>query len=216
MVAGMNFTWCGQSCGSTSRAFLHASIHDEVIRLAKIKMAKFSPGDPTDPATTMGAMITAEHMQRSLDFIASAHEQGATLAYGGERPSDPALAGGNFLLPTMFTGVKQPMKLASEEAFGPVLAVLEWSDEAEMLADVNRVEYGLTCSIWTNDVRNAHRLAADVEAGYVWINEVSRHLLGTPFGGYKQSGMGREECLDELLAYTQEKHVHVNLKRPAR
>ena len=118
--------------------------------------------------------------------------------------------------PTIFTDVTTAMHIAKNEVFGPVLSIFRWSDEKQMLSDVNDVEYGLTCSIWTNDVRQAHRLAADVEAGFVWINEVSRHFLGAPFGGYKQSGMGREECLDELLAYTQEKHIHVNLKRPAR
>jgi betaine-aldehyde dehydrogenase len=106
------------------------------------------------------------------------------------------------------------MRIASEEIFGPVLSVLRWSDEAEMLREVNKVEYGLTSSIWTNDVRTAHRLAGEVQAGFVWINEVSRHLLGSPFGGYKQSGLGREECLEELIAFTQEKNIHVNLKRP--
>jgi len=112
--------------------------------------------------------------------------------------------------------VTPSMRLAREEVFGPVLGIFRWSDEAEMLAAVNGVEFGLTCSIWTNDVRHAHRLASDVQAGFVWINEVSRHFLGTPFGGYKQSGLGREECLEELISYTQQKHIHVNLKRPAR
>jgi betaine-aldehyde dehydrogenase len=108
------------------------------------------------------------------------------------------------------------MRIAREEIFGPVLSILKWSDEQRMLSEVNSVEYGLTAAIWTNDVRTAHRIAGEVEAGFVWINEVSKHFLGTPFGGYKQSGLGREECLGELLSYTQEKHIHVNLKRPAR
>lgn len=216
VVAGMNFTWCGQSCGSTSRAFLHASIHDQVVERVKQRMAKFQPGDPTDPVTTMGAIISQAQMEKVLGFIEQTKSEGATLLHGGKRSADPLLANGFFVEPTVFTDVTPSMRIATEEVFGPVLSIFRWSDEAEMLRQVNGVEYGLTCSIWTNDIRNAHRLAADVQAGYVWINEVSRHFLGTPFGGYKQSGLGREECLEELLAYTQEKHIHVNLKRPAR
>ena len=216
VIAGMNFTWCGQSCGSTSRAFLHASIHDAVVERVRKRMAQFKPGDPTDPQTTMGAMISQAQLDKALGFIAQTQQEGARLLHGGKRPDDPKLAGGFFIEPTVFTEVTQSMRIAREEVFGPVLAVFRWTDEQEMLDAVNGVEYGLTCSIWTNDIRNAHRLAADVQAGFVWINEVSRHFLGTPFGGYKQSGLGREECLEELISYTQQKHIHVNLKRPAR
>jgi len=122
------------------------------------------------------------------------------------------LQAGFFVEPTIFADVKQEMAIASEEIFGPVLAVLKWSDEEAMLSDVNRVEYGLTCSIWTDDLQTAHRTAAAVQAGYVWINEVSRHFIGAPFGGYKQSGIGREECLEELISFTQEKHIHIKLR----
>ena len=107
------------------------------------------------------------------------------------------------------------MTIATQEIVGPVLAVFKWEDEEAMLAEVNRVEYGLTCSIWTNDISTAHRTAATVEAGFVWINEVAKHFLGAPFGGFKQSGVGREECFDELIAFTQEKNIHVRL-RPAK
>ena len=107
------------------------------------------------------------------------------------------------------------MRLAREEVFGPVLAILKWSDEAHMLAEVNAVDYGLTCSIWTNDLSTAHRTAMAVQAGYVWINEVGKHFLGAPFGGVKQSGFGREECLEEMLRFTQEKNIHLKL-RPVR
>lgn len=101
------------------------------------------------------------------------------------------------------------MTIAREEIFGPVLSVLKWSDEAAMLADVNAVDVGLTCAIWTNDLAAALRLSAAVEVGYVWINEVSRHFLGAPFGGVKLSGLGREECLQELLSFTREKNIHI-------
>jgi betaine-aldehyde dehydrogenase len=215
-IAGMNFTWCGQSCGSTSRAFIHESIYDAVVERMKSRASAFKPGLPTEHATTMGAIISKTQLERVVSYIDAGKSEGARLLTGGKRPDDPALAKGNFIEATIFVDVKQEMRIASEEIFGPVLSVLKWNDEAQMLKEVNSVDYGLTCSIWTNDVRKAHRLAAVVQAGFVWINEVSRHLLGTPFGGYKQSGMGREECLEELLSFTQEKHIHVNLKRPAR
>jgi betaine-aldehyde dehydrogenase len=175
--------------------------------------ARFKPGLPTDPATTMGAIISRKQFDAIRGFIDSAHAEGARLIHGGGSPKDPALADGLFIEPTVFGDVKPAMRIAREEIFGPVLSVFRWRDEAEMLANVNALEYGLTCSIWTNDITKAHRLAGRVEAGFVWINEVSKHFLGTPFGGVKQSGLGREECLDELLAFTQEKHIHVNLKR---
>jgi betaine-aldehyde dehydrogenase len=214
VIGGMNFTWCGQSCGSTSRAFLHEKIHDAVLDRVKTRITRFKPGIPTDPATTMGAIISKVQLERILSFIESAKSEGARLVYGGSRPADPALAKGFFVEPTVFADVTPTMKIAREEIFGPVLAVFKWSDEGKMLEQVNAVEYGLTGSIWTNDLTTAHRTAAAVEAGYIWINEVSKHFLGAPFGGYKQSGIGREECFDELLSFTQEKNIHVRL-RPA-
>ena len=113
----------------------------------------------------------------------------------------------------MFADVTPAMRIAREEIFGPVLAIIPWSDEATMLDEVNAVQYGLTCSIWTNDLSTAHRTAMAVQAGYVWINEVGKHFLGAPFGGVRQSGFGREECLEEMLRFTQEKNIHVKLRR---
>lgn len=215
VVGGMNFTWCGQSCGSTSRAFIHESIYDAVVAKLPARAAKFIPGLPTDPTTTMGSIINKTQYERVLGYIEKGNTEGARLVYGGHRPSAPELRAGFFVEPTIFADVTQEMTIASEEIFGPILAVLKWSDEAAMLNDVNRVEYGLTCSIWTDDLQTAHRTAAAVQAGYVWINEVSRHFIGAPFGGYKQSGIGREECLEELIGFTQEKHIHIKLRQRA-
>lgn len=211
-VSGMNFTWCGQSCGSTSRAFLHADIHDAVVERLREKASRFRPGIPTDPATTMGALASKAQYERTLHYIETAKAEGARLVCGGAPPTDPSLRGGFFVEPTIFADVTPDMTIAREEIFGPVLSVMKWSDEAAMLEQVNRPEYGLTCSIWTNDIHRAHRTAAAVEAGFVWVNEVSKHFLGTPFGGFKQSGLGREECLEELLAFTQEKNIHIRFK----
>ncbi len=212
VVAGMNFTWCGQSCGSTSRAFLHADVHDAVVERLAAKAARFRPGLPTDPATTMGALASRGQYDKTLRYIELAKAEGARLVCGGAPPADEALRGGFFVEPTIFAGVTPEMTIAREEIFGPVLSVMRWTDEAAMIEQVNRPEYGLTCSIWTNDLHQAHRAAAAVEAGFVWVNEVSKHFLGTPFGGFKQSGLGREECLEELLAFTQEKNIHIRFK----
>jgi betaine-aldehyde dehydrogenase len=160
----------------------------------------------------MGAIISKTQYERILGFIESAKQEGARLLCGGGRPADPALADGLFIEPTVFADVRADMRIAREEIFGPVLSILKWSDEAKMLDAVNAVEYGLTASIWTNDLSTAHHTAAAVQAGFVWINEVSKHFLGAPFGGYKQSGIGREECFEEMLAYTQEKNIHIRLR----
>ena len=175
----------------------------------------YRPGNPIDPATTMGAINNRPQYDKVLGYIEIGKADGATLLCGGSRSEDPALKDGYFVEPTVFVDVKQSMRIAKEEIFGPVMSVLRWNDEAQLLRDVNAVEYGLTCSIWSNDLRRAHTFANEVEVGYVWINQVSKHFLGAPFGGYKQSGIGREESISELIAFTQEKNVHVNLARRA-
>jgi len=214
MVTGMNFTWCGQSCGSTSRAFVHQKIYADVLARIPQHTERFRPGLPSDPATTMGAIISAAQYARVRTYIDSAKTEGARLvAGGGIGTADPALTGGWFVEPTVFADVTPHMRIAREEIFGPVLAVLPWSDESEMLTTVNALEYGLTASIWTNDLEVAHRLAGEVQAGFVWVNEIGRHFLGAPFGGVKQSGIGREECLGELLSFTTEKNIHIRLRR---
>ena len=210
-VNGMNFTWCGQSCGSTSRLFIHESVYDEVMREVLEHVKQYKPGIPTDMETTMGAIVSRAQLDKILGYIDVAKNEGATLAYGGRRPEDPQLARGFFVEPTIFTGVTQKMRIANEEVFGPVLSVLKWRDEDRLFEDVNAVEYGLTGSIWTTSLANAHRAAARVESGYLWVNGASSHFLGASFGGYKQSGIGREEGADELLTFTQVKNINITL-----
>jgi len=211
-VRGMNFTWAGQSCGSTSRVFLHESIHDRVLDgMVELVATKHKPGIPTDFATTMGPLVSREQCDKVLGFIQSARDEGARLVTGGRQPDDPLLANGFFVEPTIFADVTPTMRIAREEIFGPVLSVFKWRDEDELYAQVNAVEYGLTASIWTRDLVTAHRAAARVEAGYVWINNAGPHFHGAPFGGYKHSGIGREESFDELLEFTQVKNVNVSL-----
>ncbi|MDD9737658.1 aldehyde dehydrogenase family protein [Seohaeicola sp. SP36] len=211
IVAGMNFGWCGQSCGSTSRAFLHADLHDAVVELLPGKIARYKPGIPTDPDTTMGSLVSRQHFERVMDYIESAKAEGARIVTGGHAITEGALAAGCFIAPTIFADVRPAMRIAREEIFGPVLAVRRWSDEVDMLKEVNGLEVGLTCAIWSRDLATAHRAANRVEAGFVWINEVGKHFLGAPFGGVKQSGIGREEGIGELLSFTNEKNIHINL-----
>jgi betaine-aldehyde dehydrogenase len=210
-VDGMNFTWCGQSCGSTSRLFVHESVYDQVMALAMERIRYYKPGIPTEMDTTMGAIVSKAQLDKIMGYIDIAASEGATLACGGKRPADPLLAGGYFVEPTVFTGVTQQMRIANEEVFGPVLSVIKWRDEEEMFAQVNAVEYGLTGSIWTSNLANAHRAASRVESGYIWVNNSSAHFLGASFGGYKQSGIGREEGFDELLTFTQVKNINITL-----
>nr|ART90152.1 aldehyde dehydrogenase [uncultured bacterium] len=130
---------------------------------------------------------------------------------GGKRPADPALANGWFVEATVFADVTRDMRIFREEVFGPVLSVIKWENEEQLLTDINSVDYGLTASIYTQHLATAHRLAKRIESGYVWINTTGAHYLGVPFGGYKKSGMGREEGFEEVLSYTQIKNVHVAL-----
>ena len=211
IVAGMNFGWCGQSCGSTSRAFLHDDLHDAVISKLPEKIARYTPGIPTDPSTPMGALVSREHFDRVMSYIESAKSDGARAVTGGHAVSDGGLAGGCFIAPTIFADVTPDMRIAREEIFGPVLALRRWNNEAAMLEEVNGLDVGLTCAIWSRDLATAHRAANRVEAGFVWINEVGRHFLGAPFGGVKQSGIGREEGIGELISFTHEKNIHINL-----
>ncbi len=214
VVRGMNFRYVtGQSCNSTSRVFLHAAIHDATIPEIVRKVSEIRIGLPTDRDAEMGCLSSAAQFDKTMSYIRSGQEEGARLVCGGRRPADPRLAKGYFVEPTVFADVTDDMRIAREEIFGPVVSILRWSDESDLVARVNALDYGLTASIWTHDLERAHRLAERVQAGYIWINNASTHHVGVPFGGYKQSGIGREESIDELLACTQIKNVNVNLQR---
>ncbi|CCH07018.1 Betaine aldehyde dehydrogenase [Achromobacter xylosoxidans NH44784-1996] len=212
IVDGMNFTWCGQSCGSTSRAFVHRAIYDEVCAKVSQACAAFVPGDPTAPATTMGAMISREHRDRVKQAIDAAVMRGARLITGGGIPETGIPVGGFYLEPTVFADVAADSPLATEEFFGPVLALIPWDDEQEMLAAVHSLDVGLTAAIWTADLARAHRLAREIDAGFVWVNEIGKHFLGAPYGGVGQSGIGRDECIGEMISFTREKNIHINFR----
>jgi acyl-CoA reductase-like NAD-dependent aldehyde dehydrogenase len=211
-VAGMNFARSsGQSCGSTSRLLLHESIADDVLTRVVARMAAIRIGSPLDPATQMGTMATRAQLDKALRYIRIACDEGAHVIAGGGRPAGLAGDRGLFLAPTLIGGVRPDMRIAREEVFGPVLSAMTWKTEQEAVEIANSVEYGLTGSVWTSDIRRAHRVAAALDAGYLWINGSSTHFPGVPFGGMKLSGVGREESLDELLSYTQLKTLNIML-----
>src|ERR1035438_2589866 len=211
-VAGMNFARsAGQSCGSTSRLLLHESIADDVLNRVVARMSAIRIGSPLDPATQMGTVATRAQYDKTLRYIGIASDEGARLLTGGGRPPGLEDERGLFVAPTLFGGVRPDMRIAREEVFGPVLAAITWKDEDEAIDIANAVDYGLTGSVWTNDINQAHRVASALDAGYLWINGSSAHFAGVPFGGVKLSGVGREESLDELLSYTQLKTLNIML-----
>jgi betaine-aldehyde dehydrogenase len=215
VVRGMNFRYVtGQSCNSTSRVYLHDDIHDATVPEIVKGVAAIRIGLPTERETEMSCLASQAQFDKTMSYIKLGIEGGARLAYGGKRPADPRLARGFFVEPTVFVDVTDDMRIAREEIFGPVVSILRWTDEADLVSRVNALDVGLTASIWTHDLDRAHRLASRVEAGYVWINGSSTHHVGVPFGGVKQSGLGREESIEELLACTQLKNVNVTLSDP--
>lgn len=210
-VVGMNFTTtAGQSCGSTSRLLLHEAIADEVIDLVVDQVAAIKVGDPLVDGTDMGPVIDQAQYSKSLRAIESGRAGGASVLTGGGRAQGVGSKGW-YVAPTVLAGVAPQADVARDEIFGPVLSVLTVRDEAEAVEVANSVEFGLTAAVWTNDVSQAHRMAAGLDAGYVWINGSARHYWGLPFGGRKSSGVGSEESTEELLSYTQVKAVTVTL-----
>jgi len=208
-IRGMNFTWQGQSCGSTSRLLIHRDCYDDVVRKVGERLASMRPGSPLDPASDTGAIVTSQQLDKVLSYIEIGKSEQARLVTGGERLTAGDLAQGNFVTPALFADVDPAGRLATEEIFGPVLAAIPFGSYDEAVAIANRVEYGLTASVFTRDLRTALAFSRDVDAGYVWVNETSRHFLGAPFGGVKNSGVGREEDLGEIESYTQLKSVNI-------
>lgn len=207
-IKGMNMNRQGQSCSSTSRVFVHQDLHhavrDELVKLA----ADLPVGLPWLPGIELGPIVSEKQYQRVRSYIDLGLREGGELLTGGERPSEPELAAGFFIQPTVFGNVSMEMRIAREEIFGPVMSIIPWNDEQQMLRQVNQLDFGLTTMIVTESWRTAMAAAEQVEAGYVWINSSGRYL-GAPYGGWKSSGLGQEECLDELLSYTRIKNINM-------
>lgn len=210
-VAGMNFSWQGQSCGSTSRLLVHEAIYDQVVDHVTALVSKIRLGHPLDKSADMGPLNSKRQYERVIEMVQAGKDGGARLLIGGKRPHGAEFGKGYWFEPTIFADVTSSMRIAQEEIFGPVLSIMKWKDEAEAVRIANSTKYGLTASIWTNDIKAALRTARAVNAGYLWVNGTSAHFYGVPFGGQKSSGLGREEGLEELLSYTETKSIHVML-----
>jgi betaine-aldehyde dehydrogenase len=211
----MNFGVCaGQSCGSNSRLFLHADIRDEFLDRMSASMDALRVGTAYEEATEMGPVVSRKQYDRVLDYIAIGRDQGATLVTGGGHAAGQD-DDGFFVAPTLFSGVTPDMRIAREEIFGPVVSAATWTDYDQMIREVNDVDYGLAASIWTDDLHLAHKTAERVEAGYIWVNDANRHYWGVPFGGMKNSGLGREEAMQEMLSYLELQAINVVMKDPA-
>ena len=209
-VAGMNIARCtGQSCGSTSRLFGHDDVREPFLDALVARLSELRIGDPMDETTDVGPLAFRAHYERVMSYVQSGLHDGATLLHGGTRPA--SMARGFFIEPAVFTDVDDAMVIAREEIFGPVMSVLSWHDWDDVVARANDTRLGLTANVWTNDVSTAVRTARALEAGYVHVNGSGRRPTGMPFGGWKHSGLGKENGLDELLSYTREKSVTVTL-----
>jgi betaine-aldehyde dehydrogenase len=205
-VKGMNFNWQSESCGSTTRLMVHEDIHDEFVNRVAEKIAALKVGDPLDDSVDLGAIVSQPQYQKVLDYIEIGRREGRLRA-GGTPAVVPGLENGMFVEPTLFDQIDPGARIAQEEIFGPVLVALRFKDYDDAVRIANGVEYGLTASVFTRDHQTAHRFARDVEAGYVWVNTVSRLMPGTPYGGVKNSGVGREGDLEELHSFTTSKNI---------
>lgn len=199
----------GEVCNAGSRLLVDAKIHDEFVSLFVKESESFVPGDPLNEETNMGPLVTFEQQKRVLGYVEAGKQGGASLAFGGNVPQ--GLEKGAYVAPALFTGVDSGMKIAKEEIFGPVAAVIPVKGVDDAIEVANDTIYGLAAGIWTSNLTTAHRLAREIEAGTVWVNCFDEGDMTQPFGGYKQSGHARDKCFETLLAYTQAKSVWVKL-----
>jgi len=197
----------GEVCCAGSRLFIEKSIHEEFVDKLSIKAANMRVGNPEDTATQMGAQVSKEQFDKILGYIDTGKQEGAKLVTGGERCGEK----GYFIRPTIFDAVDNNMKIAKEEIFGPVVSAITFDDVDEVVRQGNLSVYGLAAAVWTKDIKKAHRLARDLRAGTIWINTYNAFDAASPFGGFKQSGFGRELGVHALESYTQVKSVWINL-----
>lgn len=208
-IHGMNFyQTAGQSCGSTTRIFIHRSLYEDAKKTIKEACEAIKIGDPLAPGTMMGSLSTPQQFAKTMHYIQLSKDEGVPLLTGGERLTEPPFDKGFFVPPTVFYDVTAANTLFREEVFGPVLALIPWENEDEMLADTNAVEYGLTASVWTQDIDRAMNMARHFKTGTVWINGSAKHFPGFGFAGAKNSGVGSEESLEELASFCHMKAVH--------
>lgn len=210
-----NFFTQGEVCSNGTRVFVHESLHDAFLERLVERTRAIRLGDPLDPATQMGSLISREHREKVLAFVETGKREGARLLCGGEPPrwsgAQAALNGGAFLSPAVFAGCEDGMTIAREEIFGPVMSVFRFRDEEEVVARANTTELGLAAGVFTRDLARAHRVIARLDAGTCWINTYNVTPVEIPFGGVKASGLGRENGLEALEHYTRVKSVYVEM-----
>ena len=210
-----NFYTQGEVCSNGTRVFVHRQIFDPFLMQLKDRTEKIRLGDPEDPDTQMGALISKAHMEKVIRFIDAGRSSGARLLTGGFKPEKDFkgrdITSGNFLAPAIFTDCDDSMEICKEEIFGPVLSILSFDTEEEVIARANNTSFGLAAGVFTNDIKRGHRVIHQLQAGTCWINNYNITPLGLPFGGYKQSGQGRENSLAAIQHYTQLKSVYVEL-----
>jgi gamma-glutamyl-gamma-aminobutyraldehyde dehydrogenase len=199
----------GEVCNAGSRLLVDRKIHDEFLYSFMRESETFVPGDPLNEETNMGPLVTFEQQKRVLGYIDIGKNEGASLAFGGNVPQ--GLEKGAYVAPALFTGVNSDMRIAREEIFGPVAAIIPIDGIENAIEVANDTIYGLAAGIWTSNLTTAHRLAREIEAGTVWVNCFDEGDMTQPFGGYKQSGSARDKCFDTVVAYTQQKSTWVKL-----
>jgi betaine-aldehyde dehydrogenase len=201
----------GQDCCARSRILVERSVHERVVELFTAATRKVKVGDPADEATEMGTMVSLRQRDRVREYIEIGLGEGASLVIGGDAPADPALAAGAYLMPTVFDGVSNDMRIAREEIFGPVVSIIAFDTEEEALRLANATPYGLSGSIWSRDIGKALRAAKALQSGVISVNSNSSVHTEAPFGGYKMSGIGRELGMGALDLYTEIKNVYIDL-----
>ena len=201
----------GQVCCAGSRVFVQEGIYDKFVEAAVKAFNSVNVGDPLDPNTQMGAQVDQGQLRKIMSYVNLAKEEGATIACGGEPYTDGACANGSFMKPTLIVNATNDMRVAQEEIFGPVAVVIKFKTEEEVIAMANDSVYGLGGAVWTRDINRAIRVARGVETGRMWVNTYNQIPSGAPFGGYKQSGIGRETHKGILEHYTQKKNIMINL-----
>jgi betaine-aldehyde dehydrogenase len=206
-----NFYSAGEVCSNGTRVFVHRAVKDAFLAKLKTRVERMIIGDPLDPKTQVGALISEDHMRKVLGYIERGRKEGAKVLVGGSRVSDGALARGCFVAPTVFDGCADDMAIVREEIFGPVMTVLSFDGEDEVIARANATEYGLAAGIFTRDLTRGHRVIARLEAGTCWINHYNVTPIELPFGGVKRSGLGRENGKAAIEHYSQLKSVYVGL-----